>query len=64
MDDGTRLSLQGDFGPGLLSSDPMALVVGPQQSGKRSPVRPSVETRALGQVEEEVQTRYGAYSLN
>ena len=61
VDGATRLSLQGDFGPGLSSSDPLALVVGPQETGNRSPA--SVETRALDQVEEQVQTRYGAYSF-
>jgi hypothetical protein len=59
VDGGTRLSLQEDFGPGLLSSDPVALVVSPQGSGKRSPT--SVETRALGEVGEQVQTRYGVF---
>ena len=57
MDGGTRLSLQGDIGPGLSPSDPVALVVSPQESGKRSPA--SVQTRALGEVWEQVQTRYG-----
>ena len=61
VDGVTRLSLQGDFGPGLSSSDPVALVVGPQETGNRSLA--SVETRALDQVEEQVQTRYGAYSF-
>jgi hypothetical protein len=60
VDGGTRLSLQGDFGPGLSSSDPVALVVGLQESGKRSPA--SVETMALDQAGEQVQTRYGACS--
>ncbi|KIJ97706.1 hypothetical protein K443DRAFT_9716 [Laccaria amethystina LaAM-08-1] len=31
VDSGTRLSLQGDLGPGLSSSDPVALVVGIQE---------------------------------
>ena len=34
-------------------------VVGPEESGKRSPA--SVETRALGQVGKQVQTRYSAW---
>ena len=57
MDSGTRLSLQGDFGPGLSPSNPVALVVSPQESEKRSPA--SVETRASGEVWEQAQTRYG-----
>jgi hypothetical protein len=60
VDSGTRLSLQGDLGPGLSSSDPVALVVGLQESGMRSPA--SVETKTLDQVGEQVQTRYGACS--
>ena len=60
VDGGTRLSLQGDFGPDLLLSDAVALVVGPQQSGKWSAARLSVETRALGQLGEQLQTHYGA----
>ena len=58
VDGSTRLSLQEGFGPGLSSSDPVALVVSAQESGKRSPA--SVETRALGQVGEQVQTDFGA----
>ena len=47
--------------PGFkLSSDPVALVVGLQESGMRSPT--SVETRAMGQAGEQVQKRYGACS--
>ncbi|EDR00157.1 uncharacterized protein LACBIDRAFT_334388 [Laccaria bicolor S238N-H82] len=61
VDGATHLSLQGDFGPGLSSSDPVALVVGPQETGKRSLA--SVETRALGQVGEQVQTRYVHYRV-
>ena len=61
VDGATRLFLQGDFGPGLSSSDPVALDVGPKEKGMQSLV--SVETRALDQVEEQVQTRYGAYSF-
>ena len=56
MDGGTRFSLQGDFGPGLSSSDPVALVVSPQESGQRFPA--SDETRALGEVGEQVQAHY------
>ena len=59
-DGGTRLSLQGDFGPGLSPSDPVALVVSPQESGQRFPA--SDETRALGEVGEQVQAHYGACS--
>ncbi|KIJ96691.1 hypothetical protein K443DRAFT_10436 [Laccaria amethystina LaAM-08-1] len=60
VDGGTRPSLQGDLGPGLSSSDPVALVVSPQESEKRSPAL--VETRQLGEVGEQVQTHYGACS--
>jgi hypothetical protein len=60
VDGGTRLSLHGDLGPGLSSSDPLALVVSPQESGKRSPS--SVQTRALSEVGEQVQTPHGACS--
>lgn len=60
MEGGTHLSLQGDFGPGLSSSDLVALVVSPQESGKWSPA--SVKTRALGEDGEQVETCYGVCS--
>ncbi|EDR09192.1 uncharacterized protein LACBIDRAFT_296570 [Laccaria bicolor S238N-H82] len=61
VDGGTRLSLQADLGPGLSTSDPVALVVSPQESGNRSPA--SVETRALGEIGEQVQTHYVYYRI-
>jgi hypothetical protein len=60
VDGGTCLYLYRDFGPGLLSSDSVALVVGPQEHGKRSLA--SFKTRPLGQIGEQVQTHYGACS--
>ncbi|EDR04422.1 uncharacterized protein LACBIDRAFT_330547 [Laccaria bicolor S238N-H82] len=61
VDGGSRLSFQADFGPGLSSSDPVALVVSPQESGKWSPA--SVWTRASNEVGEQVQTRYIYYRV-
>ena len=59
VDGAARLSFRGNLGPGSSSLDPLALVVGPQESGKRSPA--SIKTGALGQwTGEQIQTRFGA----
>jgi hypothetical protein len=62
VDGAVRLSFRGDLGPGSSLLDPLALVVGPQESGKRSSA--SIETGALDQwIGEQVQTRLGACSF-
>ncbi|EDR08950.1 uncharacterized protein LACBIDRAFT_326590 [Laccaria bicolor S238N-H82] len=62
VDGAARLSFRGDLGPGSSSLDPLALVVGSQESGKRSPA--SNKTGALDQwVGDQVQTRFVHYRV-
>jgi hypothetical protein len=61
IDGASRLSFRGDVGPGSSSLDPLALVVGPQESGKLSPA--SIKTGPLDQwIEDQYQRRFGACS--